>query len=183
LVEKKIISGFTNNSTTESVDFVIQDYNGKDVTKDLKLQKTIRTTNMHLFHPTKGIHKYTTPESILSDFISIRQKYYIKRKEYLIKALEAKSKMCDYKSKFVTMVINGDIVVFRRKKKELETQLAGLFPLINGNHDYLLNIKTVQYTDESVRDLLAQSKQAKTELGIMKSTSPISMWKNDIKNI
>jgi DNA topoisomerase-2 len=61
--------------------------------------------------------------------------------------------------------------------------LAGLFPLINGNHDYLLNIKTVQYTDESVRDLLAQSKQAKTELGIMKSTSPISMWKNDIKNI
>ena len=183
LVEKKVISGFTNNSTTEDVDFVIQEYTGKDIIKDLKLQKTVRTTNMHLFHPTKGIHKYGTPESILSDFISIRQKYYVKRKEYLIKALEAKSKMCDYKSKFVTMVISGDIVVFRRKKKELETQLTGLFPLINGNHDYLLNIKTVQYTDESVRDLLTQSKQAKTELGVMKSTSPISMWKNDIKNI
>ena len=183
LVEKKIISGFTNNSTTENVDFLIQDYNGKDAVKDLKLQKTFRTSNMHLFHPTKGIHKYESPEMILKDFITLRREYYNKRKEYLIKVLEAKSKMCDYKSRFVSMVINGDIVVFRRKKQDLENQLSDLFPEVNGSYDYLLNIKTVQYTDESVRELLAQSKQAKTELEIMKSTSPISMWKNDIKNM
>jgi DNA topoisomerase-2 len=61
--------------------------------------------------------------------------------------------------------------------------LSGLFPEVNGSYDYLLNIKTVQYTDESVRDLLAQSKQAKTELQIMKSTSPMTMWKDDIKNM
>ena len=183
LVEKKIISGFTNNSTTENVDFLIQDYNGKDAVKDLKLQKTFRTSNMHLFHPTKGIHKYETPEMILKDFITLRREYYNKRKEYLIKVLEAKSKMCDYKSRFVSMVINGDIVVFRRKKQDLENQLSGLFPEVNGSYDYLLNIKTVQYTDESVRDLLAQSKQAKTELQIMKSTSPMTMWKDDIKNM
>ena len=183
LVEKKIISGFTNNSTTENVDFLIQDYNGKDAVKDLKLQKTFRTSNMHLFHPTKGIHKYESPEMILKDFITLRREYYNKRKEYLIKVLEAKSKMCDYKSRFVSMVINGDIVVFRRKKQDLENQLSGLFPEVNGSYDYLLNIKTVQYTDESVRDLLAQSKQAKTELQIMKSTSPMTMWKDDIKNM
>jgi DNA topoisomerase-2 len=183
LVEKKIISGFTNNSTTENVDFLIQDYNGKDVVKDLKLQKTFRTSNMHLFHPTRGIHKYETPEDILTDFITIRREYYDKRKEYLIKVLEAKSKMCDYKSRFVSMVINGDIVVFRRKKQDLENQLSGLFPEVNGSYDYLLNIKTVQYTDESVRELLAQSKQAKKELEIMKSTSPMTMWKDDIKNM
>ena len=83
IVEKKIISGFTNNSTTENVDFLIQDYNGKDAVKDLKLQKTFRTSNMHLFHPTKGIHKYETPEEILMDFITLRRDYYDKRKEYL----------------------------------------------------------------------------------------------------
>ena len=54
LIEKKIISGFTNNSTTENVDFLIQDYNGKDAVKDLKLQKTLRTSNMHLFPSHKG---------------------------------------------------------------------------------------------------------------------------------
>jgi DNA topoisomerase-2 len=183
LVEKKIISSFTNNSTTENVDFVIQDYTGKDIIKDLKLQKTLRTTNMHLFHPTKGIHKYDTAESILSDFIKLRYEYYKKRKEHLIKVLETKSKMCEYKSRFVMMVINGDIIVFRRKKQELENQLSGLFPRIGGTYDYLLNIKTVQYTDESVRELLKESEQAKNELEIMRATTYASMWENDIKKL
>ena len=183
LVEKKIISGFTNNSTTENVDFLIQDYSGKDAVKDLKLQKTLRTTNMHLFHPTKGIHKYQSPELILKDFIELRYEYYKKRKEHLIKVLEAKAQMCDYKSRFVSMVINGDIIVFRRKKQELENQLSGLFPQIGGTYDYLLNIRTVQYTDESVRELLKESEQAKRDLEIMKSTTAMDMWKNDIKNI
>ena len=183
LVEKKIISSFTNNSTTENVDFVIQDYTGKDIIKDLKLQKTLRTTNMHLFHPTKGIHKYDTAESILSDFIKLRYEYYKKRKEHLIKVLETKSKMCEYKPRFVMMVINGDIIVFRRKKQELENQLSGLFPRIGGTYDYLLNIKTVQYTDESVRELLKESEQAKNELEIMRATTYASMWENDIKKL
>ena len=183
LIEKKIISGFTNNSTTENVDFLIQDYNGKDAVKDLKLQKTVRITNMHLFHPTKGIHKYQSPELILKDFIELRYEYYKKRKEHLIKVLEAKAQMCDYKSRFVSMVINGDIIVFRRKKQELENQLSGLFPQIGGTYDYLLNIRTVQYTDESVRELLKESEQAKKDLEIMKSTTAMDMWKNDIKNI
>jgi DNA topoisomerase-2 len=183
LVEKKMISSFTNNSTTENVDFVIQDYTGKDIIKDLKLQKTLRTTNMHLFHPTKGIHKYDTAESILSDFIKLRYEYYKKRKEHLIKVLETKSKMCEYKSRFVMMVINGDIIVFRRKKQELENQLSGLFPRIGGTYDYLLNIKTVQYTDESVRELLKESEQAKSELEIMRATTHASMWENDIKKL
>jgi DNA topoisomerase-2 len=183
LIEKKVISSYTNNSTTENVDFVIQDYSGKDLVKDLKLQKTFRTTNMHLFHPTRGIHKYDTPEDILMDFIELRRDHYVKRKEYLIKVLEAKSKMCEYKSRFVTMVINGDIVVFRRKKQDLELQLSESFPKINDTYDYLLNIKTVQYTEESVRELLTQSKQAHAELETMKATSPMTMWKNDIKNM
>ena len=184
LVEKKVISGFTNNSTTEDVDFVIQEYTGKDIIKDLKLQKTVRTTNMHLFHPTKGIHKYESPELILKDFIELRRHYYIKRKEHLIKVLEAKTKMCGYKSHFVTMVINGSLIVFKRKKQELENQLSTLnFPRIGGTYDYLLNIRTVQYTEESVRELLKESKQAKTELTSMMTTSPMSMWENDIKNM
>jgi DNA topoisomerase-2 len=57
------------------------------------------------------------------------------------------------------------------------------FPRIGGTYDYLLNIRTVQYTEESVRELLKESKQAKTELTSMMTTSPMSMWENDIKNM
>jgi DNA topoisomerase-2 len=89
LVEKKMIGSFTNNSTTESVDFLIQGYVGKDIVKDLKLQKTIRDTNMHLFHPTKGIRKYDNAESILSDFIDLRVEYYIKTIDYTEERVKA----------------------------------------------------------------------------------------------
>ncbi|XP_057311566.1 DNA topoisomerase 2-like [Hydractinia symbiolongicarpus] len=164
LVEKKVISGFTNNSTTDNIDFEIMGYTGKDILKGLKLRKSFHTSNMHLFHPTKGIYKYNSPEEILKDFVDLRLDHYKKRREYLIKVLEVRSKMCGYKSKFVTMVIEEDIV-------------------INGTHDYLLNIKTVQYTEESVRELIKESKQAREELEIMKGTSHIDMWKMDIKNM
>ena len=183
LVEKKLIGGFTNNSTTEDVHFEIEDYMGKDLLKDLKLRKTFRVSNMHLFHPTRGIHKYSSPEEILKDFVELREDHYVKRKAHLIKVLETRATMCGYKSKFVTMVIEGDIVVFKRKKQELEAELAQTFPKIGGTYDYLLNIKTVQYTEESVKDLLKESKQAKEELEVMKNTSHIEMWKMDIKNM
>jgi DNA topoisomerase-2 len=183
LVEKKLIGGFTNNSTTDDIHFEIEDYTGKDLLKDLKLRKTFRVSNMHLFHPTRGIHKYSSPEEILKDFVELREDHYVKRKAHLIKVLETRATMCGYKSKFVTMVIEGDIVVFKRKKQELEAELAQTFPKIGGTYDYLLNIKTVQYTEESVKDLLKESKQAKEELEVMKNTSHIEMWKMDIKNM
>jgi DNA topoisomerase-2 len=74
-------------------------------------------------------------------------------------------------------------VVFKRKKQDLERQLAGIFPQIAGSHDYLLNIKTVQYTEESVKALIQEAKQTREELEIMKKTSHIDMWKMDIKNM
>jgi DNA topoisomerase-2 len=183
LVEKKLIGGFTNNSTTEDVHFEITGYSGKDLLKDLKLRKTFHTSNMHLFHPTKGIYKYSSPEEILKDFVELREDHYVKRKAHLIKVLETRATMCGYKSKFVTMVIEGNIVVFKRKKQDLEEELSKTFPKIGGTYDYLLNIKTVQYTEESVRDLIKESKQAKEELEVMKNTSHIDMWKMDIKNM
>jgi DNA topoisomerase-2 len=61
--------------------------------------------------------------------------------------------------------------------------LAQTFPLINGSYDYLLHIKTIQYTEENVRELLQESKRAKDELVVMRNTSHTSMWENDIKNI
>jgi DNA topoisomerase-2 len=183
LVEKKLIGGFVNNSTTEDVHFEIMDYTGKDLLKDLKLRKTFRVSNMHLFHPTKGIHKYESPEEILKDFVELRLEHYKKRKAHLIDVLEKRAEMCDHKSKFVSMVIEGKLVVFKRKKVELEAEMSSIFPKIDGNLDYLLNTKTVEYTEERVKALLDEAKQAKDDLEKMLKTSHITMWKTDIKNM
>ena len=183
LMEKKLITNYTNNSTTEDVDFEIFGYSGKDLMKDLKMRKTFHVSNMHLFHPTKGIHRYTTPEEILTDFVELRLEHYKKRKAHLIDVLEKRAEMCSLKSRFVTMVIEGRLVVFRRKKAELEKEMSATFPKIDGSWDYLLNTRTVEYTEERVKALVDEARQANVELERMLKTSHITMWKNDIKNM
>ena len=179
LVEKKTISGYKNNSTTDIVNFEVYEYQGSDVEKDLKITKSIRTSNMHLFHPKTGIKKYASAEEILVDFIEIRIRYYNLRKQHLIDELTKKAHILDTKARFVRQVVDGKLVVFKRKKQELETELMDKF----GVFDYLLDIKTYQYTDEAIAKLMDESKHAKEELEKLRSMQILDLWKTDIKNM
>lgn len=181
LIEKKVIQNYTNNSTTEQVDFDITGYTGDDVVKDFKMQKTFHTTNMHLFHPTRGIHKYDSPEAILRDFMDIRMDAYRKRKAHMIQVLEQRMKKNTNMSKFVDMVINEKLVVFKRKKQELEGEMESLFDKMNDSFDYLLHIKTYQYTQEAVAALVSETEELKKELETLKETTHFDMWKTDLK--
>ena len=91
--------------------------------------------------------------------------------------------MCSLKSKFVSMVIEGKLIVFKRKKQELEDDISSTFPKIGGSLDYLLNIRTVEYTEERVKMLIDEAKRVNEELEKMLKTSHITMWKTDIKNM
>jgi DNA topoisomerase-2 len=181
LIEKKIIQNYTNNSTTDAVDFDIVGYNGSDPCKDFKMQKTFHTTNMHLFHPTRGIHKYNSPEEILTDFVEVRLDTYKKRKIHMIRTLEQKVKKNTNMAKFVDMVINEKLVVFKKKKQDLETEMQSLFDKIDDSFDYLLNIKTYQYTHEAVAALNTETAQLTEELEKMRGISCNDMWKMDLK--
>ena len=181
LVEKKIIRGYVNNSTTEHVNFDVVGYDGSDVVKDFKLQKSFHTSNMHLFHPTKGIHKYESPEEILDDFVSIRMMAYVRRKNFMIDVLEKRMKKNANMAKFVNMVIDEQLVIFKRKKHDLEEAMEKLFDKIDDSFDYLLNIKTYQYTHEAVISLNDDTQQLERELERTKALSIADMWKTDLK--
>lgn len=181
LMEKKIISGYKNNSTTENVDFTVMGYDGKNVSKDLKITKSIHTTNMHLFHPTKGIHKYDSPESILVDFVEIRLDTYKQRKAYMIKSMTDEIGHLDNKARFIRMVVDDEIVIFKRKKADLEAELEQKkFAKTNESYSYLLDIKTYQYTEEAITKMNNDINTIKTNLATLSATTIVDMWKSDI---
>lgn len=181
LVEKKTISGYTNNSTTDNVLFDIQGYTGNTPDKDFKMTKSIHTSNMHLFHPTKGIKKYGSSEDILVDFVEIRLEYYRKRKAHMLKTMAERQVLLNNKNRFITDVIEGNIVVFRRPKMELENELkTKKFVPIDGTYDYLLNIKTYQYTMEAVNSLVEEVEKLRVDTDALKVTTVVDMWKSDI---
>lgn len=179
LCEKKVITGYKNNSTTNDVHFEIEGYQGADHEKDLKLTKSVRTSNMHLFHPVSGIKKYATAEEILVDFVEIRIWYYTSRKKNMIESLTTKAMVLSNKAKFVRQVVDGDLIIFKRKRVSLEEELVRKF----GASEYLLEIKTHQYTEEAISKLTKESAQALEELEELKKTRVLDLWKRDIKNM
>jgi DNA topoisomerase-2 len=180
MVEKKKISEYINNSTTEDVKFEVFDYSGKNFSKDFGMTKNIRATNMHLFHPS-GIKKYNTPEEILVDFVEIRLEYYKKRKINLVKELSEREIEIRNKAEFVRQVVNDEFIIFKRKKMDIENELERKkFDKINEKYDYLLNIKTHQYTEEEIDKLENECNNITEELKILKSISHTTMWKTDV---
>ena len=137
-----------------------------------------------MFHPTKGITKYKTPEDILVDFVEIRMQYYRKRKDHLVKTLTEKALRLKNKSRFVKMVVDEELVVFRKKKTVLEAELVTLkFDQLGGDFGYLLGIRTSQYTEEEIESLDTDTANIETDLETLKKTSLLSMWKTDILKI
>ena len=180
LVEKKVISGYKNNSTTEDVYFEVYDYIGDNTTKDFKLQKTIRTSNMHLFHPEKGIIKYNKPENILIDFIEIRLQFYKKRHKYMVSALKKEMVYLENKAKFIKLVINEKIVIFRKSRQNLVDQIEKYKLAKIDGYDYLLNIKTYQYTNESVDELNKNLAKKSNDLKQLEQMTILDMWRGDL---
>ena len=184
LVEKKVISSYTNNSTTDDVNFLIQAYAGEDLVKDLKLQKVIRCSNMNLFHPTRGIQKYETPEQILRDFFQLRMEYYKKRKANLIEDIRSKSNITSQRARFIHAVVNEEIRVFKKRKRDLEDEMTTRkFPKVDRTYDYLLNTRTVDYTEERVAAMNEEAERLRKQLARIEATSCNEMFENDLKNI
>jgi DNA topoisomerase-2 len=94
--------------------------------------------------------------------------------------LKEKVKKLKNTYKFVEMVIHEKLKVFKRKRSELESEMSTIFDKIENSYDYLLNIKTYQYTHEAVESLKDDTLKTMKELEVLENTNYIDMWKNDL---
>ena len=177
MVEAKRITSYVNDSTVEHVRFTVVGWKGQDFASDFRLVKTIRVSNMHLFHPHQGIKKYESPEEILVDYAHVRLHYYNLRKTNLMQELAAKAAVLNNKARFVSMVINGELHVFNRKRALVEKTLVDLgFP----DTDYLLKIPFEQTTEEAVKSMHTQAAEAQGEVEVLRGMTAVNLWEKDL---
>jgi DNA topoisomerase-2 len=169
LIDSGKIQRYENHSTETKPNFVIQ---GGTVPVP---QKDIRTSNMYLV-TTNGIRKFETAEEILFEYTKIRLQFYKARKKHLKKVLEEKIEKLDQKRRFIDMVIKGTLVVFRRPKGELITEM-----LVAGLPESLLETRTLEYTEENVVALTETLAKTRIELRDLESTGIADMWKKDLE--
>jgi len=110
------------------------------IEKTLKLTSSITTSNIHLYDYNNQIKKYDSVEDIMIDFYNNRIKVYAKRKEYYLKIIMNDINLLSWKIKFITDVVNGDIIVFNknsaRSKADVlkECEKMG-YPRLSSNPD------------------------------------------------
>jgi len=91
--------------------------------KAFRLRSTISMNNMVLFDAEGKIQKYDTALDILQDFAKTRLVMYEKRKAFLLGRLTRECEILTAKARFILMVVQGQIVIKRRKILDLVNDL------------------------------------------------------------
>ncbi|KND03704.1 DNA topoisomerase 2 [Spizellomyces punctatus DAOM BR117] len=173
--------------------------------KRFKLVSSISTSNLVCFDQEGRIRKYESVEDIFTEFCDLRRKYYQKRKEYLLNQLNSDLTKLDNKVRFVTEIIQGELVVQNKKRDALLQELRHrkYVPIHNKKekpdvdeeaedeeestkeskghgYDYLLSMPIWNLTMEKVQQLMKQRDQKAEEVVILTGQSINQLWRTDL---
>lgn len=177
LVEKGTVTKYENHSTETTPDFKVW-----GCTPDkLNVTKLIHTSNMYLVGP-KGVRKYNSPEEILVDYLEVRTKMYAKRRIHMIEKLTSEVSVMRHKARFIKMVTEGSLIVFRRPIADIHKELKQYdFP--EPLWSMLMDTKTFQYTLDEVTKLTNTIQKLERELETLKCTTVSDLWKQNLDSL
>ena len=131
------------------------------------------------------VKEYNSIYEILDDFITLRLKYYQKRKDWLVDDLKQKLTKLASKYYFVKGVVDSTIIVSKRKKDDVVKQLEKIDKIckIDGSYDYLLAMQISSLTAEKMEELKKLIEEGKEEYKTVKSTTIQDMWLGDLREL
>jgi DNA topoisomerase-2 len=151
-----------------------------DLVKLLKLEKKISGNNMVAFNEHHKIVRYDSVEDIMWSFYKVRLAFYNTRRTYLIDEITRKLKVNSEKLRFIKLVINDQLIVFKRKKVEIINDLQS-----NGfeNTSELSTMSIDKFTTEEIEKLEQLIVVLNNELIILNSKSAKDIWIEDLNEL
>ena len=188
---KQHIIDYINNSTDKEIDFTIivplgfshnlqwsEDPHIDGIEKYFKLYTTkgLSLKNIHLYDKGR-IVKFKSVKEIIDVFYTERYNLYEKRKEYLLKNLKNELDIKETKIRFINDVIEGKIIIYKKKKEEIFNNLVELEykqikdkyiqeKITKTNHvgyDYLVKMSIYSFTEEEIEKLRSEHAKIKKE--------------------
>ena len=182
------VNAYDNHSTEEAVMFEIQLKRGcvkmEEIPTLFKLTSIINTSNMHLFDEKGKIRKYDSPESILENWCKARSVLYEQRREHQLESLKHDLLYLTNKIKFMELVMDDKITVFRTPKAKVEASCEK-YELVkhNNSYKYLTNLPLDSFIEEELTKLYNYAKKMKAQLQSLTNTTPTQLWMNDLDKI
>ena len=154
---RKFLTGYINHSGNTNVDFTIKFaptvlqklIKNNEIEKKLKLQKTIKITNMHLYNETGTIIKFNDINEILQSYYIFRLKMYELRKEYYMRYLQLQMDIAKYRVMFIEYIFKKKIVLQNKKRDDVIKKLEHYkFPRLATNVNAEDKLKSYEYLTE-----------------------------------
>lgn len=177
LLEEKKLNDFSNLSTHETPKFVIQGFQGKPTFEKLKLRRNYGLTNMVLLDMNNIPRKYKSIDALLEEFYDIRLPFYAMRKKRMIDDLSGRIKVLEDKYRFLKLVIEDKIVIFKKTKQEIVVQMKQhKIP-----EDLLTSIRLSSLSEDELEELTKEIEALKKEREEISILLPEQMWITDLK--
>ena len=185
LVTEGTIKDFTDTST--DMDILIKVKLGADATVlEKELTNKIKLTNMHGFNSKCVIHKYESPNEILSEFAHVRLELYETRRTYILKTLNDKLPYHENVVRFIRQQCQDKPVPELRKKTREECDILlkkDKFEMIKDSYDYLMNLPIASLTLTHATKHEKELADLKTQIAEMEKMTPKNMWLNDLNKL
>lgn len=126
------IKDYTEYNTPAKVHFIIKleeskmkniRGNDKAIEETFKLSSTMATSNLVAFDSAGRIHKYPTVLEIMEEFYGVRIKGYQERHKHMLGEMEKDRAKLTNQARFVRAIIDGELVVSKKKKAVLVAEL------------------------------------------------------------
>lgn len=152
--------------------------------KVFKLVKSL-PENLNCIDENNRVKEFNSVQEILDNFISMRLKFYQKRKDWMLESMKDSLIRLASKYYFIKGVVDGQIIVNKRKKDNITAQLEKFDKIkkINGTYDYLLQMPIYQLTLERMEELKKQIEDGKEEYKRTRETSIQDMWLADLHEL
>jgi hypothetical protein len=79
------------------------------------------------------------------------------------------------------MIINEELIIFKKKKEEITKKLHGLkFKTVDSSYDYLLRMEIYNLTSEKINEYETTQTKLNTDIQSLSTKTPKSLWEEDL---
>lgn len=143
--------------------------------KHFKLVTFVDTNNMHAFDAQGKMRNFASALDILREFVPERLALYTRRKQHQLQVLNDQLQILEYKGRFLTGILDGQIV-FRGKSKAMLLQDLASRGFPAQCHDALLGMSLWNMTSEKITQLTQQVQAHRRKIAALHAMTPANIW-------
>lgn len=173
------------------LDFLLG-YDPEKPSKHEEIDNVVRYFNLHksycqqivCYDDNEELKVYKCVDDLFDEWFEKRLHYYAVRREYFLKKLEMDMHILANKYRFVSEIIEGRLVVNRKKKSVLIHELdESHYMRVNETFDYLLHMHIQSTTEDKLNEIRADLERTVAELEALKNKTPRDLWGEDIRKL